>query len=113
MISEWIAAILLILGALFMLISAIGMLRLPDIYLRTHAATKAPSLGLLLMVTGLAVYFGEWWPAVEAFLISLFIFITLPIGTHMIALVAHIMKTPQSDKTALDELAPEDKEKAQ
>lgn len=104
MISEWTAAFFLVSGALFMLIAAIGMLRLKDVYLRIHAATKAPSLGMLLMVIGLIVYFGEWWPSIEGILIILFLFITIPIGSHMIARVAYLMKVSKSEKNHTDEL---------
>lgn len=103
MITDWIAAILLILGAVFMLIAGIGLLRLPDTYLRMHAATKAPSLGVFLMVLGIIVHFQDFWLSVKALLIILFIFTTTPIGAHMLSRVAHLMNVAKSDKTQVDE----------
>ncbi len=104
MVNDWLAAILLVLGALFMLVAGLGVLRFSDIYLRMHAATKAPSLGVLLMISGIIVYFGDFWLAVKGVLIILFIFITTPIGAHMLSRVAHLMNIKQSDKTAIDEM---------
>jgi len=104
MISDWIVGLLLIIGALFMLIAALGVLRFDDIYLRMHAATKAPSFGVLLMVVALILHFGGVWLTIEGVLIVLFIFITTPIGSHTIARTAHQMGIKQSKKTCIDEL---------
>ncbi|MFP4469352.1 MAG: monovalent cation/H(+) antiporter subunit G [Bacteroidales bacterium] len=104
MINDWIGMALLIIGSLFMLVAAIGLVRLPDIYLRMHAATKAPSLGLFFMVLAVPVHFLEWWPAVEAVFILLIIFITLPIGSHMIAQAAHLMNVTKSKRTFIDQM---------
>jgi len=104
MVSDWIAGLLLIIGALFMLIAALGVLRFDDIYLRMHAATKAPSLGVMLMVVALILHFGGIWLTIEGLLIVLFIFMTTPIGSHTIARTAHQMGIKQSKKTCIDEL---------
>jgi multicomponent Na+:H+ antiporter subunit G len=104
MISEWIAAIFLLIGALFMLIASIGIVRFQDIYLRMHAATKAPSLGVLLMITGVVIYFASWWILAEGLLIILFIFMTAPIGSHVLARVAHMMHVKKCKETFIDEL---------
>ena len=104
MISEWLSTAFLILGALLMLIASLGIIRLPDIYLRMHAATKAPSLGIFFMVLAVIIYFAKWWPAIEAVLILVFIFITIPVGSHMISRVAHLMMFKKSDRTVMDEM---------
>lgn len=105
MISEWISAILLILGAAFMLVAGIGVLRLSDVYLRMHAATKAPSLGVMLMVIGIMIHFQDFWVIVKGLLIIVFIFMTTPIGAHMLSRAAHLMNNKQCEETVLDELA--------
>lgn len=110
MISEWIAAILLIFGALFMLVAGLGLLRFEDFYLRIHAATKAPSLGVFLMLAALMVYYKDLWLTIEGILIIIFIFITTPIGSHMLSRVAHLTGVKQSKKTIMDEM-PESKKK--
>jgi len=104
MISEWIAGILLVLGAFFMLIASIGMIKLPDLYMRIHAATKAPSLGIFLMVVGIIVYFFNWWTSIEGLVVILFVFITTPIGSHMISSVAHSMGVEKAKATIIDEM---------
>ncbi len=105
MISEWIAAILLLFGAGFMLIAGIGILRFTDLYLRMHAATKAPSLGVFLMVVGIIVFFGEILFVVKGTLIILFIFMTTPVGSHMLSRTAHLMNVQKSKETLVDELS--------
>lgn len=104
MISEWIAAILLVLGAFFMLIASIGLVRLKDLYMRMHASTKAPSLGIFLMVMAIIVYFFRFWTSIEGLLIILFIFMTTPIGSHMISRAAHAMGVEKDENTIVDEL---------
>lgn len=108
MITEWIVAILLVLGAAFMLVAGIGILRLPDTYLRMHAATKAPSLGVFLMVLGVIVYFQDFWLSVKALLIILFIFMTTPIGAQMLSRVAYLMNADQHKKTNVDDFPERD-----
>jgi multicomponent Na+:H+ antiporter subunit G len=104
MIIEWITAILILAGSFFMLVAAIGILRLQDIYLRMHAATKAPSLGAFLLIAGVMLYFRTTWLFIEGFLIILFIFMTAPVGAHVLAQVAHLMKSEKYKKTQIDEL---------
>ncbi len=109
MISEIISGILLILGAFFMLIASIGMIKLPDLYMRMHAATKAPSLGIFLMVIGIVIYFFEIWASVGGLIVILFVFITAPLGSHMISRVGHLMGVKKDENTSIDELE-EDKD---
>lgn len=104
MISEWIAAILLVSGAFFMLVASIGMVRLEDLYMRMHASTKAPSLGIFLMVMAVIVYFFKFWTSIEGLIIILFVFLTTPIGSHMISRVAHSMGVEKDKNTMIDEL---------
>jgi multicomponent Na+:H+ antiporter subunit G len=104
MISEWIAGILLVLGAFFMLIASVGLVRLPDLYMRIHAATKAPSLGIFLMVIGIIVYFFNLWTSIEGVIVIVFVFITAPIGSHMISSVAHDMGVDKDKTTIVDEM---------
>ncbi|MBK1789606.1 monovalent cation/H(+) antiporter subunit G [Persicirhabdus sediminis] len=80
-----IAAILFLLGALMMCIATIGMLRLPDPLSRMHAGTKAASLGILLVCSSLAVHFASWEIALRAIFIVLLVFMTVPVGAHMVA----------------------------
>lgn len=85
----WIPAILCALGAVFVFISATGLLRMPDMFMRMQVVTKASTLGLLLVMAGVAVKFGAGPDSVRAGLVILFVFLTTPIGAHMLARAAH------------------------
>jgi multicomponent Na+:H+ antiporter subunit G len=78
-------SILLVFGALFILIASIGLLRFKDFYSRMHAATKATSFGILLLLIGVILHFGSWNITVKSFLIILFIYTTAPLAAHSIA----------------------------
>lgn len=102
---SWLAGVLLLLGALFMLIGAIGIFRFPDFYTRMHAATKATSLGMGLMLAGVAAHFAGWVVLVKAFLVMLFIFLTTPVAAHAISRAAHRQGVEKWSGTAMDEMA--------
>jgi len=103
--TGWISGTLLFLGALFMLIGAIGIFRFPDFYTRMHAATKATSLGMGLMLAGVAVHFAGWVVLVKAFLVMLFIFLTIPVAAHAISRAAHRQGVEKWPGTTVDEMA--------
>lgn len=111
---EWIVSILLISGSLFMLVAAIGVVKLSDVYMRMHAITKAASLGAILMLTAVFLWHPQWIVGIEAFMVVIFVIFTAPIGTHMIARVAHRMNVPRGDDYIMDELQDkmEEEEKA-
>ena len=94
---------LLISGALFMLVAAVGVVRFPDLFTRMHAATKAASFGIGQIMLAVAFYFGKGWVYLEATLIIIFIFITAPVASHMIARAAYFMDIFMW-KTPVDEL---------
>lgn len=77
--------VLFILGAFFVLVSAIGLLRFPDLYTRMHATTKATSFGLLLMILATAIYFNTGMVWLKAVLVIIFIYLTAPLASHSIA----------------------------
>lgn len=104
MIREWIAAIMLVFGAIFMFLSALGTLRFPDLFTRMHAATKASSFGIGLMLAAGVVYFSDGWTVGQSLLIIIFIFLTAPVGSHMIGRAAYLLKVPLWEQTAVDEL---------
>ncbi len=87
---ELLGAILAFLGSLFMLVSAIGLLRFPDIYTRIHASSVAPSLGLLLLLGAVFCFFPILWMAGLVLLIILVNFLTVPLTAHLIARVSYL-----------------------
>lgn len=107
---EWIAAFLLIFGSLFMLVAAIGVVKLSDVYMRMHAITKAASLGAILMLAAVSLIYAQWIVWVEALMVVVFIIITAPIASHMIAKAAHKTNMPKGDGYIMDELEGVDNE---
>ena len=83
--AEWIAFFALILGALFVLVSAIGILRLPDLYMRMHATTKTTSMGITGILIAVMILFPDFSTILKGLLIIVFIYLTTPLGAHMIA----------------------------
>ncbi|MHC4952463.1 MAG: monovalent cation/H(+) antiporter subunit G [Planctomycetota bacterium] len=82
---EVVGATLLIAGAIFMLVGSIGVLRLPDFYARTHAATNVDTLGIFLFVVGLAVKEGASLLTIKLAFVAVFILLVNPVGTHALA----------------------------
>ena len=79
-----VAALCFTLGALLAMIAAIGVVRLPDLLSRMHAATKPQVLGLMLILTGLAFRLREPGAIGMLLLIGLFQLLTTPVANHMI-----------------------------
>lgn len=95
-------------GSLFSVIAAIGINRLPDLYTRMHAASKAGTVGsgLLLLATG--IHSGEL-PVFARALAGFFFFIlTAPVSAHLLAKAAHHVGYPLAMATVMDEMNKED-----
>jgi multicomponent K+:H+ antiporter subunit G len=101
LIVEWLAIILLILGALFILIGAIGLVKLPDFYTRLHAPTKASTLGIgsILIASMMLHMVDNRGINVQELVISLFLFITAPVSAYMMAKAAIHHDVPSVDRT--------------
>lgn len=80
--------LLLILGALLMLIAAIGVVRMPDLLLRSSAASKATTLGAASLLLATALAFGELGITGRMLAVIAFLFLTTPVATHMLARAA-------------------------
>ncbi|MEM6491060.1 MAG: monovalent cation/H(+) antiporter subunit G [Pseudomonadota bacterium] len=85
---EAIAWALLVLGGVFTVFAGIGIVRLPDVFIRMHAATKVGTLGSGLIMAGVAVHFGDADVVIRCLLIFVFLMLTAPIGAHMIGRAA-------------------------
>lgn len=104
MIQTIISAILLTLGALLMLLAGIGLLRMPDVFLRMSATSKAATLGVILIMVAAAVYFNDLGVTARAIGIVIFIILTVPISAHMIGRAAYITEEQLWSETKIDEL---------
>lgn len=89
MLAQTIVAIILMFGGtFFLMVSALGLLRLPDFFARTHAVGKSETLGSILVLSGLAVYNGWELTTIKLLFIALFVLIANPTATHAIARAA-------------------------
>jgi len=101
-------ALLLVSGALFMLLAAVGLVRLPDLYLRMSATSKAATLGASLVLLGAALDFGTAAAAGKAFVIVAFLLLTAPAAAHAIGRAGYRRGSPLWEGTVADELAGEE-----
>lgn len=96
------AGALMLLGTSFMLIAAIGLLRLPDLYTRMHAVTKAGTLGVGFLLVSAAVSFGEVSVATRAVVALLFVLFTAPVSAHLIGRAGYLGNVPLWEQTSFD-----------
>lgn len=87
-IREIISAALLIIGFILMLVSAIGVMRLPDFFSRLHASSIGETLGIVLAGIGLAVYRGVDLTSLKILMVVAALFLVNPLGTHLISKAA-------------------------
>ena len=102
--AELIIAILVLLGCLFCLVAAVGIIRLPDTLIRMHAATKAGTLGAGLILAGVAVWFSEMGTVLIALLTLVFLYMTAPVAAHLIGRAAYMSGVELSSRTWVDHL---------
>lgn len=93
-------------GVFFILVTAIGLLRLPDVYSRAHAASKSATLGVMSILIGVFLHF---WLIEDNFnpriiLGIVFLFITGPVGGHMMAKAAYFSGVPLAKETVRDDM---------
>lgn len=96
--------ILSTIGALFILVAAIGLLRMPDFYLRQSVTVKAATMGAGFIIAAVAVYFYEFSTTTKAISIIFFLFLTAPISGHMICRSAYFSGAQLWEDSVLDDL---------
>ena len=97
-------ALLLFGGTFFALVAAIGVVRMPDIYMRLSAASKASTLGTTFILTAVAIFFGTTAVSGKAVAIIAFTLLTAPVAAHMLGRAAYFSGEPLWDKSVRDEL---------
>lgn len=100
-----ISGLLIIVGSIFALVAAIGLLRLPDVYTRMHAAAKAGTLGSGLMMIALAFAADDLASATRAVAGVAFIILTAPIAAHLLARAAYAVGYRLWDGSVIDEMS--------
>lgn len=93
--TELLAAVLLLTGASFVLLAAIGLVRLPDVLCRSHAVAKAGTLGIFAMLLGLWVELGVAAAGLKILLAIAFQVTTIPAAAHLVGLLAWQKNLPR------------------
>lgn len=104
-VLDLVGAVLLLLGALLALAAAIGLLRLPDVLSRMHAATKPQTTGLVLVVIGSALLLRTSVDVWMLVLVGAFQLITAPVTAHLVGRLAYRSGGVREDLLHRDELA--------
>ena len=104
-ISHYLAAALILLGSLFALVGAIGIVRLPDVYARSHAASKAGTIGSGLAMLAIAVSAPEIYVATRAIAGLLFFLLTAPVAAHLLMNAAYRAGYPMWSGAIVDAMS--------
>lgn len=102
--TDFIIGFFMLASASFVLLAALGILRLPDLLTRMHASTKAGALGIMLMMVAVSVHFMSLTVLAKGIAIILFIFMTAPVAAHAIGRAGYFVGVPVWTKTVKDEL---------
>jgi len=94
-------AVFVLIGALFILLGSVALVKLPDFFMRLHGPTKATTLGTGAILIASAIYFSLHVDgiSVHEVLITLFLFFTAPVSAHLMAKAALHLKLKQLDRT--------------
>lgn len=103
---ELVIAAAMLIGTFLMLVAGIGLLRFPDIWTRMHAAGKAGTLGISMIIAACVVFFinHDHSMLYRGMLAIFFQFLTTPAATHMLSRASYVTEYPVSDRTEIDEL---------
>ncbi len=108
---EWLkilGAIIVLIGSIFLFLGALGVLRMPDVYNRMQAGTKATTLGSILTLLGIGLYKFDWIG--QIIILILFIVITNPLSSHALARAAHFSGIKLTGLSVKDSLAEDEME---
>lgn len=105
MLIEILVSLFLVSGTFFVVVTAVGLLRLRDVYSRLHAVTKSATLGVaLLLLASITFFAGQGESVLKEGLTIVFLFLTNPVGGHMIARSSYAVGVELWEATTIDEL---------
>jgi multicomponent Na+:H+ antiporter subunit G len=104
--SELLPVVLIFIGTIFCFLSAIGLIRLPDVYTRSHALSKGSTMGVLFTLIGTFVFFllEEEYFSIRLFLGIFFVFLTAPLSAHVITRAAYRSNVELAKESIQDDL---------
>ena len=100
---QWLIGSLALAGSTLVLLAAIGVLRMPDLFMRMQAATKATTLGLACLLAATAFQLADFSSFIRAISIGAFVMLTSPVSTHVIARAAYRTNVQLWKGTVVDE----------
>jgi multicomponent Na+:H+ antiporter subunit G len=101
---DYVIMIIASFGALFAFLAAVGIVRMPDLYLRISVTTKAATLGIGLILVCVGLYFGSLSILTRVIAIIFFLFLTAPVGAHLIGRASYFIGIPLWKKSVMDDL---------
>ena len=104
--TSLLAGALFIAGATLALLAAVGVLRMPDLFTRMQASTKAATLGLGCLLAGLVLSLPELSVFIRAGTVAAFVMLTTPVAAHVIARAAYLTGVPLWKGSVVDERPP-------
>ncbi|PFG73883.1 monovalent cation/H(+) antiporter subunit G [Tepidiforma thermophila] len=102
--ADAVVAVLLVAGSGLMFVAALGILRMPDLFTRMQATTKAATLGVGLLLAAAAVEFGELAVTTRVIAAAVFIAMTAPVAAHLLGRAAYFLGVPLWEGSVRDEL---------
>jgi multicomponent Na+:H+ antiporter subunit G len=104
-VLQYAAALLLVIGSIFAFLAALGIIRLPDLYTRMHAASKAGVVGAGFMLLAVALASLDGAVILRAILGILFLLLTTPVSAHLLARAAYRAGILPVASTSINDLA--------
>lgn len=102
--SDVLTGVLMVIGSIFCLVAAVGIVRLPDALTRMHAATKAGTLGAGLLLLAEAVFYHQLGISLRAATVIALLLLTAPVAAHLVGRTSYRSGVSLSDRTWIDEL---------
>lgn len=102
--TDFLSAVLLLVGAAFLLLASLGLLRMPDLYMRMSSAAKGSTLGVGCMLLAVGVYFPGTGITARAIAGIGFFFATTPVAAHLIGRAAYVIGVPLWSQAVRDDL---------
>ncbi|HXK81246.1 MAG TPA: monovalent cation/H(+) antiporter subunit G [Bacteroidales bacterium] len=97
---KYIGAIISLFGSIFLFLGALGLIRMPDVYNRIQAGTKASTLGTILTLLGIGLIMPSWGG--KLFILIMFVIITNPVSSHVLSRAAHHIGVNMYKNTVTD-----------
>ncbi len=96
-------SLVVLAGSVFLFLGGLGLLRMPDVYNRLQAGTKATTLGSIFVLAGLGIYNPQW--IARMIILIIFIIVTNPVSSHALARAAHFAGVRLARGSVCDRLA--------